>query len=197
MFGFKTYRYATGTGRWSQNKLLIGMATASATLILGGVLELRYLPGDFRSIRNLQSTPFFVAGLIDSLSQGLTRGVMIVFVLFLVRLLVRKDWIAAVVVVALFGAMLTAQIGVFHPVPIALFLTIGAVQVWVAMRFGLLAKVAAEIVVIAAQSMRTLDSSQWTAMYSYLAILWVSGIAFVAFRIATAGKPILTEDPAG
>jgi len=144
----------------------------------------------------MQNTPYFIANLVDSLGEAIHRGVVMTFVLFILRLLLRNDWVAGVLAVVLFTAMLSAQTTLVHPGVIFIFAFIGAVQVALTMRFGFLAKVASEIPVAAAALVRTLDSSNWYATYSYVAIAWVALLALIAFRIATAGQRLLNDDDA-
>lgn len=174
--------------------VLIGFAATSVTQILIGSALLWFSIGNFSTFEPLQSTPFFLAGLVNSLSTAVTRGVTLTFLLFLVRLLVRKDWIAAVIVILLFTAMLAGNTGTKHPVALAMFCLIGTVQVGLIVKFGFLAKVAAEIPVLAFVLVETLDAGRWYGVYSYLAIAWVGLAAFAALRVATAGQRLLSVD---
>ena len=175
--------------------VLIGLAACGVMRTIAALARLWFLPVDYAPLTSLQSTPFFLAGLIGSLSQGLARAVGQMFLLFLARRLLRSDWLAAGAITLLFAAMILGQLGIFSLPAIILMTLVGAVQVGLAMRFGLLAAASAEVLVICSAYVQTLDSTHWFAIYSYLTIAMIGTLAYAAFHIATAGQRILADDP--
>jgi serine/threonine protein kinase len=176
--------------------VLVGMAASGLTLGIGTLMfRDAGIRAENSSLAFLQGPPFFVAGIFHSIGIALFRALIMLFVMFLLRLLLRRDWAVAVVTVALFAAMLAAQADLSGPALLATALLIGSVQVAILMRFGFLAKTAAEVTVLGATLLvRSFDTSSWLSSYSWAAVAWVAFLAVVAFRIATAGHSLFPDD---
>lgn len=186
-------------GEWKDatvgRDILIGMAASGFTLSIWAIaVSASLAPIGGIGLQLLQSTPWFLASLVESLNQSVSRAVTMTFLLFLFRLLLRRDWAACAVVTILFTALLSTQIQIFHPAALVVLGIVGIVQVFITMRFGFLAKAASEVVVILSGLVRTVDPSNWFAVYCYLAIAWAALLALAAFRLATAGHKLLAEE---
>ena len=115
----------------------------------------------------------------------------IFFVLFLLRLLVRKDWIAALLVVFL-GAI-TNTGGDYFWVTFAFSAMIWLSIYLILRRFGLLALVVGLVV----QNMlvtfpMTMHLSRWYASGAIAGMLVIVGVAFFALQSALAGQPLFS-----
>ncbi|MFN7922285.1 MAG: serine/threonine-protein kinase [Bryobacteraceae bacterium] len=165
--------------------ILVGMTATAITLIVNYAGMLLVGANDFQTQEHLQSTPAFLAAIVATVYIGVFRAVMLTFQLFLLRLLLRRDWLTAIAGAAGLAAVIVAGAGVggwFW----AFAGFIGIVHVGLVLRYGFLANVASEIVVIASLLVVTIDPSAWQANYAYLAIAWVALIAAFGYRTATA-----------
>ncbi|MEZ5353253.1 MAG: serine/threonine-protein kinase [Bryobacteraceae bacterium] len=187
-------------GRWKDpmvgRDILHGIAISSvsfsATLLLFDALGASSF---VRSpLASVQSTPQFLAALLGTLWAALFRAVVWVFVFFVLRLTLRKDWLAIAAGAGLFTWMVAGATGLTAPSALVILSGVALVQLWILLRYGLVAKIAAEVVTLSQALILTLDSSKWYAGYSFAAIAWIALLAALAFRVATAGQAILPEE---
>jgi hypothetical protein len=111
----------------------------------------------------------------------------LLFVLFLLRALLRKGWVAAVAWVLLFTIFFPLT-----PDPVGLVgaLIFSSLAVFVMIRFGLLALVANFMVVsILQNSPLTTQMSSWYAGISLTGILLMSAMVFYGFHTSLGGRP--------
>jgi len=106
---------------------------------------------------------------------------------FLLRVLLRKEWLAAAAFVLFFavpsfldGSLISA----------AFDLAVAAATILVFLRFGLLALFFSNLFGHSLQFPLTTDSSAWYAGTSLLVLLVLGVLAVYGFRIATAGQPL-------
>jgi serine/threonine-protein kinase len=127
------------------------------------------------------------------ISSELSAALAFFFLLFLLRLLLRKDWLAAAVFVLIFVAIfpLTGN----YPLVDAVFVAVmfGSL-VFVLMRFGLFPLVAFFIASDALSDFfpQTTHLSAWYAGSTYLSILLVLALAIYGFRVSLAGRPVFS-----
>ena len=120
---------------------------------------------------------------------AVTLALVIIFVLFLTRLMLRRRWLA----VAATGLVLVVMNmgGENFSVEFPMALVVAALFVAVLLRFGLLALAVAQFVFLLLESFPfTMDFSLWYAGRSLFALLIILGLAFYGFRTALAGQPI-------
>jgi len=112
------------------------------------------------------------------------------FVLFLLRTLLRKEWAAAVAWVLLFTGFAVADSGL-DPVALVGSVIFFGLAVIVMIRFGLLALVANFMVYDILQSFPlTLQGSSWYAGISLAGILLMAAITFYGFYTSLGGRPV-------
>ena len=135
------------------------------------------LLGPRRLAGHLFSAPAF--------SMLITVGLALLF--FLLRWLLKKDWLAALVFTLLYtgvyvlnGSWISAPFGI----------AIGVAAIFVFLRFGLLAWVFHGTFEHFLLFDLTTDSSAWYAGTSLFLALVLAGIAVYGFRIAVAGQPL-------
>ena len=110
------------------------------------------------------------------------------FVLFLFRALLRKEWAAAIAWVLLFT--LIGRIG-NHPIAWVAALIFFSLAVFVLIRFGLLALAVNLVVVNIVQTFPlTTQGSAWYAGISLAGILLIAAMAFYGFYTSLGGRPI-------
>jgi hypothetical protein len=157
--------------------LLYQMAGTSAVRVSTDLVTLsgsRYLGGDFLLL------------IVDTLSKALG----ILFLMFLFRLLLRKQWLAAAVVVVVLAAMYApneANPFIGWPINIVFF----ALMVFILMQFGLLAVAVALFIAIFVNQFPVItDLSVWYAGEAAFTVLFTVALALFGFRTALGGQPL-------
>jgi serine/threonine-protein kinase len=130
-----------------------------------------------------------IADIAGTLIGGPSFWLAALFVLFLLRALLRKEWAAAVAWVLLF-TLLFAEGSQFDPAGLVGTLIFSSLAVLVMIRFGLLALVANWMIY------NTLENypltTQWSAWYSGISltgILLMAALAFYGFYTSLGGRP--------
>ena len=108
---------------------------------------------------------------------------------FLLRAVLRKEWLAAAVFVLSSAAPLFLDGGLISG---AFGLVVSAVFIFVFLRFGLLAWVFANYFGHCLQFPLTTDSSAWYAGTSLFVLLVLAALAIYGFRIALVGRPLFS-----
>ena len=132
----------------------------------------------------------FVFLIVDSLYKSLG----ILFLIFLARVLVRKQWLAAGVVTITLGAMYAfneSNLWIGWTVNLLFF----GMMVFTVMRFGLLAlAVAMFVTLFLNQFPMNTDFSVWYAGDVAFTLLVVATVAIYGFRTALAGQPLFKSE---
>jgi len=119
---------------------------------------------------------------------------IILFLLFVLRVAVRKEWLAAILCVAILG--LISSPAMYYPAvdwPIGLL--VDALSVFLLMRYGLLVLIASTALANLLLTVpRTLDFSLWYAPMGMLPLVVAALIAFYGFRISLAGQPLIQDE---
>jgi serine/threonine-protein kinase len=113
----------------------------------------------------------------------IATGLALIF--FLLKAVLRKEWLAAAVFLPLFAWLLSEG----GWIPFGFGLVVSAAFIFVFLRFGLLALVFANYYTHFLQFPLTTDSSAWYAGTSLFLLLVLAAIAIYGFRIALAGRP--------
>jgi hypothetical protein len=108
---------------------------------------------------------------------------------FLLRAVLRKEWLAASVFVLFFAVPSFLNDGVISG---AFGLVVAAAYIFVFLHFGLLAWVFANYFGHCLQFPLTTDSSAWYAGTSLFVLLILAALAVYGFRIALAGRPMFS-----
>jgi serine/threonine-protein kinase len=111
------------------------------------------------------------------------------FVLFLFRVLLRKQW-AAAIAWGLFFTVFFSATSQFAPIVLALNLIITVVAVFLLIRFGLLALVATWVFELLINLPLTTQGSAWYASISLTGILLMAAMALYGFYTSLGGRPI-------
>ena len=142
-----------------------------------------------------------LAGLRADLAFGLTTidgalfdPMIVLFVLFLMRVLLRKSWLAAGAAIAILTFMslgsLTAPV---IDIPATVF--VETLEVFALLRFGIPAVIVAEITATYLMDTPiTFDFSSWYAGFGVLSIAACGLLAWYGFRTALAGRPVWGDD---
>ncbi len=131
-----------------------------------------------------------VSGTLGMLSQSIFPGLAVLFLFFLFRMLLRKQWAAAAVLILILTA--SEALRTEAPLLFALFLAIAyAVLVFLLMRFGLLAAIAAFFFNRLLNGFPiTTDASAWYAGIGLTAVLVMAAVTLYGFYTSLAGRPV-------
>ncbi len=131
-----------------------------------------------------------VASVASALVGAPFFWLLALFVLFLLKVLLRKEWAAAVAWVLLFTVFATPG-GQFDPVAFVGGLIFSSLAVLVMIRFGLLALVTNFMVYFVLQRFPlTTQGSAWYAGISLTGILLIAALSFYAFYTSLGGRPV-------
>ena len=132
----------------------------------------------------------FVGALLGQFASGIFVGLAELFVLFLFRVVLRRDWAAAALYVLMTGSDLYWFAPSWVNVPLAV--VSGLLAVVVLMRIGLVANVILFFLSnVFLLSPMTLNTSVWYASAGYVAFLVVVAIALYGFKTSLGGRPLL------
>lgn len=168
--------------------ILAGLAALGVATLFFAILINWSGLGDTITLEPVQNTPVFLAMLTGSLSVAIFRAVTATFLLFVLRLILRRDWAAGLGAAGLFAVMFSAEVNVSGPASFALLFLVGVVHSTLLLRFGFLAKTAAEVSMFSLLVIRTLNPREWYAPYSFLGMAWLAALALAAYWVATRGQ---------
>jgi serine/threonine-protein kinase len=181
--------------------ILIGAAAGVFTQNLWGVhrllLEFLERPAErpsAASLISLSGTPEAIGSVFQLVAFTLYMPVGWLFMLLLLRVLLRRQWLA-VIVVMLFSVGLALP-GTTNPLLFGLFLSVAfGTFILVLIRFGLLTPVFWGIYMwLASSVVLTLDSSAWYAGRSWFTLSLFAALAGYGFWISLAGRPLMKSD---
>jgi hypothetical protein len=178
---------------------LAGLAFGTASALFSKLQELTVL--SFGGTPSLTVHPLSLMGVRGVMAAFLTLipncvvQALIWFVLiFILRVALRRDWLAAAVMVLLYMALNSAA----HPEAPLIAALFGGVEtallIFVMLRFGLLALFASSFIyVLFVMFPITADFSIWYAGVSLFALLSVAAVAAIAVRTALAGRTLFGD----
>jgi hypothetical protein len=131
-----------------------------------------------------------IANISKNLRYSLFIALAFLFVLFLFRALLRKEWAAAVAFVLLFTVFGAAP-SQFDPTAVVGALIFSSLAVFLLRRLGLLALVVAFVFTgLLTDCPLTTQGSAWYAGISLAGILLLAGLAFYGFYASLGGRPV-------
>ena len=169
--------YGAGCG------MLSGMLVVIETALRGG-------EPSFPPLGALMGVRYEVAQMLSTVPNALLSSVLFFFMLFLLRVLLRKQWIATAAFLAI-----TAVVPVIGSATLWLDIVEGALFfalfAFVLLRFGLLAAIAAYMCfVLLSTCPPTLDLSAWYIGLVPIPLVAVAVIAIYGFRTSLGGRPL-------
>jgi hypothetical protein len=147
-------------------------------------------PRPYIRLTPLMSARFGVSNILNDFNAAVFYAVAIFFLLFLLRTLLRRDWLAAAVFMGLFS--LLNFVASEEPLIDAAFgLVIGGSIVFLLVRFGLVAYMIGFFSVQVLQDFPiTRHFSAWYAPSGLLAIAVVAAFAIYGFQTTLEGRPV-------
>lgn len=131
---------------------------------------------------------------LESIDGAMFDPMLVLFALFLMRLLLRRPWVAAVAAVALLTAM-SAGATAAPAIDIPAAVLLEALEVFAVLRFGIPAVIVAGLISAYLLDVPlTLDFSSWYAWVGLLAVAACGSMAWFGFRTALAGRALWGDE---
>jgi serine/threonine protein kinase len=177
--------------------VLVGMAAGSilaviSYLVTAYTLRVGDLPID-TELQTVLGLRFAASGLIANLINAAAFSLVNFFLLFLFKILFRKNWLAAAVFLVLFTVSRFLTPG--FTVPGLLAEALGLVMiVYVLMRYGLLAQATMAVMgEFARRFYLTFDFGEWYGSASLFVLVILSAAALISFRLALGGRKLISD----
>jgi len=175
--------------------ILVGFFAASALLAVGSVVRLESWLGYAPSIPNaegieaLHDLRFPLGYLLDAPIHAIIAGMTLVFIFLLLRILLRRQYLAAAAFVIILS--LPGTVGSDYPLLSLPFgLIFGSVMVFLVLRFGLLAGVAAFTLLSYSIMVTTTQFSSWSSTPTLLALVAILVWSLYGFVVSLGGRPM-------
>jgi serine/threonine-protein kinase len=145
-------------------------------------------PGLF-STNSLSGARAMISELLNHITGGIFFGLIFLFLLFLFRIVLRRQWAAGALFILVLAA--SAALNTENTALGAIFGALsGAIFLFVMVRFGLVAMIAAFLFNELMFFPITTDSSAWYAGLGFTALGLTAAIAFYAFFVSLGGRPV-------
>jgi predicted Ser/Thr protein kinase len=171
---------------------LVGVSLALATkleYLIRSWVEATPPPPVLAWSATLMGPRYVAAEFLLALAPSMLFATAMALLFFLLRALVKKEWLAAAVLILVVATPRGLEGGWIA----AIFAAAGAgALLWVLTRFGLLALMSIGFFEHFLESMLTTDFSAWYAGNSLFILVLLAAMAAYAFRIALAGQPMFS-----
>jgi serine/threonine-protein kinase len=191
--------------------ILLGFAISGVTAILFAPISAlarlnEWLPPASQApLSAMRGGRFALGEIFSTLLNPLTLSLLVVALFMVFRIVLRRTWIAAIAFGALFAgqvafawlAMTGGEMAREAVYLVIYFAVIGSViNVFLLIRFGLLAFIAYSICDVASQAYFpfTIDTSAPYFASGLVGPLMILGLAIYAFRISLAGRPLFKDE---
>ena len=189
------------TGRWQDPLIgrdilfavLFGLMYILLILALGAaLLRMGSAPMFGMVSNNLMGTRLIAQNLAQILGSAIAGGLRIFLALFVLRVLLRKQWLAATVLVIIYTAIDGVRDVDWYLV-VPFFAAIYAILVVIMLRFGLLAVTLTIFVVnFTNSSFFTTDFGSWYGESSLVVLLVLSALAVLGFKVSLGSRPLVS-----
>jgi hypothetical protein len=136
-----------------------------------------------------------IGAALDSFTGSFFDPVIMLFLLFVLRVILRKEWLAATACILLVAAVFHG-IEIVNPwIDVPAVLLLSTLNIVVLLRYGMLALMVVDVISAFLLGLpRTFDLSAWYAAIGLAPLVAVALIAVFGFRTSLAGRPVLRED---
>jgi predicted Ser/Thr protein kinase len=171
--------------------LLVGLGYDLA-IAAGIAIDLRQGhdgPATSTQLSTLLGFAHFTSGYLNHARDALVGSLLLFLVFFLLRVILRREWLAAIAFVAMFSARGLASEN--PAVETCMYVVIYGILVGLLLRYGFLAVLVCIFVTdLLIQIFFTPDLTAWYGIPSLLTLISLIAVALFAFRTSTAGKPL-------
>jgi hypothetical protein len=138
-----------------------------------------------------------IAVTVDTITESLYSPIGWLFIVLLLRTVLRRQWLAALVV--MLGSSLSFALQDVNPMLHGFFTMVAfGIFFFILLRLGLLSAIASMVFFyVGVASVLTVDMSSWYAGRSLFTMLLLATIALYAFYISLGGRPLFQRDLLG
>ncbi len=147
-------------------------------------------PPDFPDLSALVGVGSIIGTVLFDFSDSLFGMVGTFFVLFLMRVVLRKEWLAALATLGILGVFLVAPQGL-GPVSTAVSLAAYAILILAMLRYGLIAAIFAFAIERILALPHTLDFSKWYAPTTFVPLILIGLLSMYGFRTSLGGRRLI------
>jgi len=145
-------------------------------------------------LETLLGTRETLSGILDYVFQAVAFSMGFLLAMLVLRVLLRREWLAAGSLIALMGLQTGLNSGIDPWIGVAVGLLLWAVPCFVLLRFGLLTTTVGLFVIFLVGNLPLSGRlDHWTAGPTYLVMGTVASLAVLGFRSALAGRSLLGE----
>jgi len=151
------------------------------------------LDDDF-SVVNLMGFNWVLGRLLGGVRLSISGAVQFFLLLFLLRAILRRQWLAGLIFVALFTAVGTnngIRQGIVWYYPALLFAAIYSTLLIVLTRYGLFAVAVTLFAIGSINLVFTANFSAWYGLSSWMMLAAVAALALFGFRLSLGGRPLI------
>ena len=174
--------------------ILVGLAWALVFAALNEVsIRISAVPVTASDLSQLLGLPFIAAIVANHVLAAVFTGLILFFFFFLLRTMLRKEWLAGIAFVLFFG--LAKGLTDSQPVLAGIaFVVVYSMIVPMMLRFGLVSFVASVFVVDLMQTLPfTFHFSAWYGTGSVAFVIVIVGLVLLACRNGLGGQPLLGQ----
>jgi len=144
----------------------------------------------FPDVSALSGVDSMLGSVLLTFADRLFGMVITFFFLFLLRLALRKEWLAAIGTILVYAAVMVAPA---KPRPLDATIAVGgfAILTLVILRYGLIAAIFAYAIENILQLPHTLDFSKWYAPTTFVPLILVGLLAIYGFRTSLGGRRLI------
>jgi serine/threonine-protein kinase len=144
------------------------------------------------SLEPLLGARGMIAQLLEIIPIDLGLTLAFIFLFVLLRLLLRKDWVAAMVWVLILTATFALPQG-YLPVDAVVNAVFWGITIFILMRFGLFCLIVLFTTYdVLHYFVHSIQLSHWYAAPTILGVLFVLALAVYGFRVSLAGRPVFS-----
>jgi serine/threonine-protein kinase len=137
----------------------------------------------------------FIAAALESFTGSFFDPILVLFLLFVLRVILRKEWLAAAACILLVSVISQGYTVVNPWVDVPSILLLSALFIGVLLRYGMLALIVVDVIPNWLLGLpRTFDLTAWYAGIGLAPLVAVALVAIFGFRTSLAGRPLLRED---
>jgi serine/threonine-protein kinase len=175
--------------------ILVGGLAALSLIAVLSVVDLEswfhYPPSipDPAGVEALQDLRFLLGTLLDTPIHAVFAGMLVVFVMLMLRILLRRQYLASAAFVLLI-CLPPAALSDFPLLSVPFSLLIGVVGVFLLLRFGLLAGIAALSFISYFSLVTTTHFSSWSSASTLVGLVGILGWSLYGFLVSLGGRPM-------
>ena len=160
--------------------------------LIGTAVRASSKPPDFPGLSALLGFSSMAGSILEAFGNAVVDTLLLFFLLFMLRLAMRKEWAAVAGVTAIVALIAAAEEGFRRPDLAFVIGVAGAAVITIAiLRFGLIAAMFSDAIANSLQLPHTLNLSAWYAGLTAVPLIVMGLLAYYGFRTALGGRRLI------